>query len=634
MISKLFKTPTAWLAALALLPVSACSDMGETGPQGDPADGSMVAFKISGMPYLNSSEADAEKLSEVNVFHFKGDAFLQRTDIADPYAESIALPSNGTTRIYCVSGATVSAPEGISEADFVLSVAESPLGAASAPMFYSGTADFTDDNVRGGRVEVSLVRSVARIDFVNTIDTKMVVKEIVVEDAPASTYVFDRAGMPGESAVTYRRKFDEPFTGTENGMFTIFGSDRPVHVRIIGDYGDSPLNIRTTLPSVERNKIYTLQMVNAGSSVEGAFTIKDWEEGGSVDAFPSTGFGLNIDKVNSVIPEGVDVDYENNIVRVASAGAENIKLAFLAATKVSIVSVEGEIPTAQITANEPVKVAEGYVSSFNVNVRPNNRLGYTLLVNIKDETGKYNFVEIEVAANSARKIETVEIAGLEWMAFNTTSGDLDDQVYTLDGLTVEEMYQYNWVQTVGNFFQYGRRKGYSPWTRNDPNGNSETPRNIPWASPDCMPAPAGYHVASAQEWLQLLPAGTTIPSTYTAANGEEIKAELVTLPGLLSGTPSKSANNAKLLMRYLRFESMKTGNVLILPVCGQKTNSWDEYPGSGRIMHNCVIYWISNDRCVWVFTVADNNGELKVTQKQDRWNYDGFCPVRCIKDKE
>lgn len=36
------------------------------------------------------------------------------------------------------------------------------------------------------------------------------------------------------------------------------------------------------------------------------------------------------------------------------------------------------------------------------------------------------------------------------------SRDLEDQIYPLDGATVEDMYHKSWINTVGGLFQFGR----------------------------------------------------------------------------------------------------------------------------------------------------------------------------------
>ncbi|MDE5806675.1 MAG: fibrobacter succinogenes major paralogous domain-containing protein, partial [Muribaculaceae bacterium] len=619
--------------AFALIPMASCSDTQVEALEAS-NDGTEILTRFSGMGYSNFSENGEENLSEISVFHFKGDDFLLRTDVADPYAEEISLPTAGTTRIYCVSGVDIKASEGTKEADLLNMTVVSPKGAEKAPLFYSASADFSHQAVSSRRIDVAMKRSVARIDFTNTTDSRIEIDKIAVEDAPAAAFIFAHDSVADAGTVSYSREFSEPFYGTERGMFTLFESAAPVHVRIIGKFGDSPLNLVTELPSVERNKVYTLQMVKANAKVEGAFTIKEWEEGDTSDAIPSASAGLYIDKLNSSFPQGVSVDYDSNVITVPYSGVSDMKVAFAAPTRVSIASTEGVTETAKITSNSPVQIDGGYISSFNASVHPNNRVSYSMTINIKDEEGRYNFVEIKVLENTNKAFATVEIAGLTWMAFNATSSDPADQVFPIDGLSVEEMYQKNWPLAIGNFFQYGRKKGYSPWTKNDPNGNADTPRNIPWKDPDCMPLPAGYHVASTKEWQQLMPAGTTFPSTYAAGNGEMIKAEIVTLSGTMTNSPSAAANNAKLLNRYIRFESQETGNVLIIPICGMKANNFDEYPGGGRALHAWTGLWIAEDRCLWLFQINGTEDALTATQGSSRWNYDGFMAVRGVKDHE
>ncbi len=86
-------------------------------------------------------------------------------------------------------------------------------------------------------------------------------------------------------------------------------------------------------------------------------------------------------------------------------------------------------------------------------------------------------------------------------------------------------------------------------------------------------------------------------------------------------------------MRYIRFESLETGNVLCIPVCGMKTAGTAEYPGGGRAMHAWVSYWISMDRYTWLFQISGTSDALTSTQGRDRWNYNGFVPVRGVKNK-
>ena len=625
------KTSTAWLATMALLPLSACSDMVDSGRNSGTGDGDVVVPKFIGIPYLNSSDDESEKLSEVNVFHFKGEDYLMRTDIADPYAETVELPTNGTSRVYCVGGIQLSPEEGVKEADFLLSTVDCSSDSQYAPLFYSGTTDFSEETLRAGRVEIAMKRGVARIDFANNIDESVKVHKLIVTDAPASTFVFPQDSILECSTVSLTREFDEPFFGQESGVFSLFESNHPVNVRILGEYADSPLNIVATLPTVERNKIYTLQITNINSLVQSAFTVKDWEEGNNAGAVPSTSKDIFLDKVNSVIPEDVTVDYGTNTLTVPYTGAKNMKLAFLASTQVSVASVEGEISTVKITANDPVKVEEGYISSFNVSVDPNKRLSYTVVLHLKDGNGKYNFVEIKVLNLDERIIETVEIAGAEWMAFNCTGPDLDKQVYPVDGMSIEDTYRYNWLGAVGSLFQFGRQYAYVPYMGYNPCNNlGGQVQDMPWVNYSHMPCPEGYHVATLAEFRTLCPNGTVIPGTYKAGNGESITVTLHAVDGTIQ-TPTKVGGS----IRYMKFTSNDTGNVLILPIAGWKG---DKSTAANPTFGKDAVYWTNSNVSCWggharAFRFMFNWGD-EAKMEEFQFAMEAFAYVRAIKNVE
>ncbi len=630
-MNKVFlNTPTALLAGMAILATTACTDRNEPTAGGVGVDGT-VRFAFKGVPYKDSSEEDAEMLSQVNVYHFKGEEYFLRSDIDDPYAESIGLPTDGTTRVYCVSEIELHPGIGMKEEAFLNSTVTCKSADGKAPMFYSGSIDFSEENLSNGRLEIEMKRGVARIDFANTIDPDIIINKVIVEDAPAATYVFPSGNMPGDATVTFSREFTEPFSGVETGMFQIFESTRPVSVRVLGEYGDTPINILTTLPSVERNKVYTLQVTNINSTVGGAFTVKDWQEGSTTGAIPSTSRGLFIDKLNSVVPQGVEVNYGKNLVTVPFDGAKNIKLAFLAKTKVSISSIEGEISTAKVSSIDAVKVEEGYISSFSLSVEPNQRLAYSLIINIKDEEGHQNFVEVNVCYNPTRTIETVEIAGATWMAFNCTSPDLSKQIYPVDGYSVEDTYIHNWLGAIGSMFQFGRQYAYVPYMGYNPSNNlGGQTQDMPWVNYSHMPCPEGYHVATLEEFRRLCPQGTEIPGTYTAGNGESITVTVHAVEGDVQ-TPTKVGGKA----RYMKFTSNDTGNVLILPIGGYKS---DKSTASNPALGKDAVYWTnSNASCkgghARAFRFMFNWGE---TSKMDefQWPMEAFAYVRAVKNVE
>lgn len=641
MMNHISKATMGAIALMGVLAFSSCSEDKEDLAFGG-SDCNAMSLSLKGFPTTTATEAPAATQPMLKVFQFSNSKLSAKTVLKEYNPESIDLMRGTTTSLYCVSGVDIDAPEGTAESEFVKTTFTTAEGVNSAPFFLSGSAtiEATQKNC-----EVNMLRGVARIDL-DAREADMEISGITVDNAPATTYVFATGEVAPSTATTvYTHTYESAPTGVEKGVFMVFESAGEMNVTVHGTANGTPISVPAVISTVERNKVYTLRVYAKNATVKADFNISNWEDGGTVPGQTDLSQGLHIDRENSVFPEGVKVDYVNNIIEVPGTGAGGMKVAFSTEVRVDIDTVcfkganveidSVEAKYVHIAAQKAFNTPTGVVSSFDIDIdaQLKGRPGYEIKMYVKKTfmTSSYDCVTIRVA-QSPYQIRTVNIAGSNWMAFNATGNDLNDQIYPEEGLSVEEMYQNNWVQTVGNFFQYGRLKAYSPWEKNDPNGNSDTPRNIPWTDPAAMPLPAGYHVASAKEWQMLLPVGTTIPSTYIAGNGEEIKADLITLPGTLSGTPSTAANNAKLMMRYVRFESMETHNVLIFPICGQKTPSWDEYPGSGTAMHNRVIMWIADDRQVWLFELSTKNGVLTATQGINRWNYDGFLPVRGIKD--
>lgn len=96
------------------------------------------------------------------------------------------------------------------------------------------------------------------------------------------------------------------------------------------------------LPVVKRNKVYELTVLNVGATIEGSFKIKPWEEGETIIGKPDTNNRILLNASYSKIPEGVKVDYENNILEVPATGVDNMTLAFMTDTRIDISYTEGD----------------------------------------------------------------------------------------------------------------------------------------------------------------------------------------------------------------------------------------------------------------------------------------------------
>lgn len=630
-MTKLYQHSFAGLVmAMGMMCATSCSEQ-PAGPETLEEDKVLMNFSRGG------DIADTDEPFGTDVYVFRGESLVKWLHTDDVEASPIKIKDVGDGMVYVTSGLPLDVEEDVTVvADMAqLTTSCSELDGC-APLFYSGCADLNDDVYETGKLSLDLERSVARIDLVNTELADLVVTEVVAENAPSASYVFKGESVLDCSTVRLAHVFDEPFKGTCRGVTTLFETEHSVNIRIRGYYGNAEVDMTATIPSVQRNKVYTLNVVNAGTKVETTFNVTDWKDGDSVSATPEAGNGIHIDPDYSEIPEGVVVDFEKNIVTVPSTGVNGLKLAFKGQTKIDLRSTDNLMPTVSLTENPVETLDQGYVSSFNIDVEAVNKgsLGYNFTMHLSNTlmTYSYDFVEVRVES-SPYQVQTVEIGGSEWMCFNATSANIEEQIFILDGVeSVEDMYNNHFAECIGNYFQYNRPNPYSPWTSNDP--TAVTRPSGAWTNSANFPFPGGYHVASVAEWQKLFPAGTTVPSEYTCGTGERIRVSVVTLPGTLV-TSVEQVNSKNYKMRYVLFESLDTGNKLFIPLVGAKANNTNQFPGVGSwTFGTAAPYWMSDDRRVWFINSNVTANPITATMANDGFNYDGFCPVRGIKNAQ
>lgn len=641
----IFNSTASAALLIGLATMTSCSES-EVLTASEADDAQTMSLAIKGGPAKaqatagSSSDSDSDAL---RIFQFGKEGLLRRSVVSAYDPQDIALVKGATRSLYCVQGMDIVAAEGISEGEFALMKVTSPDDADSAPLFYSGWSVIT---AQQRNCELTMTRSVARIDL-DAREAAMDITEVTVEDAPAASYVFvTDAGKLDAPTTTYTHTCFGAPQGVEKGIFTLFESGKEVHVTVHGKVDGIETSVQAFIETVDRGKVYTLRVYEKNAMVNASFIVADWEDGGLLDATTDMANGLHIDMANSVIPAGVSVDCVRNIVDVPSTGAEGMKLAFLSDLRVDIDSIHFigeriEVDSIKekhvsIAAGKPSNTPAGVMTAIDVKVAPQmkGRPGYEIKMELSKPNMNVSCDALTIrVAESPYQLHTVMMAGAEWMSFNATTPDLSDQIYAEPGMTVEEYYQQHWISTIGLFFQYGRQLGWNPWDRAIPDFNTLAP-DTPWATQECMPVPVGYHVATADEWTSLIPAGVSFPSTYTAGNGETITATVVELPGLLDDAPCTAANNAKLRKRYIRFESKDTGNVLIFPVCGLKGATQDLYPGAGKGLDSRAVYWNSSERSIWLINlITTEDGQLGANPMSDRWNINGFIAVRGVKNK-
>ena len=639
MTNNIFKTGAGLLAILGTMALASCSDKDEMPATGGGDAASDFSLALKGMP-VAAGAAATDYQDAVSVFQFGPDGLFSKNVISSYDPEGINLVKGTTRALYCVSGIEIDAAEDATADGFALTTFSTMEGAASAPLFLSAFSAIEPSQMN---CELTMTRGVARID-IDARDADMDITSITVDDAPVATYVFPgKAPLETETTV-YTREYTEVPTGTDKGAFMLFESAKAVNVTVHGNADGTEITVPAVIEKVERNKVYTLRVYDKNATVKASFTVADWEEGDSFNGAPDTSKGLRIDPAASVFPEGVTVDYANSIIEVPGEGAAGMKIAFSSEMRVDIdtiiyygerVEIDSiEAKHVRFTAEKAYNTDEGVVTKFNVDINPQmkGRPDYEIKMYVKKTVmnTSYDCVTIRVA-QSEYQIPTVELAGIKWMAFNANTPEPDDQIYVEKGKTMEDMYVDDWVTCTGGLFQFGRKYKYIPYQSYNPSNDlGGQKQDIPWVHYSHLPLPEGYHVATIDEWLTLIPAETKIEdgTSYTAGNGETINVEVIRLPGDVV-TPT----NVNGVCRYLKLTSAETGNTLILPYGGYKS---DKSTALTSNFGKDMVYWGNdNNNCAGGHARAIRfmfNWGNSCVPNVFQWPMEAFAYVRGVKN--
>lgn len=623
------------LISLLFLLIVSCSQTDENGK----TDVIQQTFRLTIENTVSNSTSTVERITTVSAYVFNNGLFYKAYRNLSPNASgeiSFSMPVGALLYFLSNTSGSVSLSsleEGKTSLATFINITNAPSDihtATHAPEFFSGKFVLTEENREETSHKIALTRSVARFDLDTSRDPKTEINRIVIENASTSTLLFAATSPASSSSKrSYEISYNPAFSGTSADVFRIYESNEPVKVTVYGTYNNIPIVVRMEQPQVERNKIYKIVIKNAGSTITGVFEILPWEDGGTVEGFPDATEKITIDKTYSVIPSDVSIVSDRNEVNIPNTGTD-MTLAFRAASSIELAKIEGQTSDVSIVSDgDPTSTADGVISKFRLHVAPQGkgRLSYSVILNMRHslQTNTYDQVHI-VVAKSAYQIEEVLLGGVTWMAFNARSRDLEDQIYTVDGSSVEEMYNFNWLRTIGGIFQWGRIYMYTPWESGKNNQGGQA-ANIPWSADTHMPCPDGYRVPTKTELQQLLPNGQPIPGMFNY-NGETIKTELLTATEGFT-TPTGVKGTA----RYIKLTSQSTGNKLFIPLAGQKGDkSGSNNPSFGQ----GIFLWSNNNQGVsggWANGVQfwPENASSGTVTTNAALQAEGYAYVRCVK---
>lgn len=474
---------------------------------------------------------------------------------------------------------------------------------------------------------ITMGLSVARIDLDASEASAVKIERIYTEEATATTnYFIGGTPSPTQKNCRYSHEFKIPETDKVEDIFRIYEKNSPIVFILEGTHGNTPISIEVPIKRIERNKIYKIRIQAAGMDITSNVNVADWTTGEEILADEEISGSIKLDPDESYFPEGVEM-VSNSEVTVPWNGAKDLQLAFTSSEPLYLHSTEG-----QISISSPhISSKDGLIlTKFNLEL-PVNETKLTTCVTLNLQSSiEGKMMNSKITLNTlpySYDIPEVTIGKKTWMAFNSTSQKISEQIFPQKyGITdIKSMYDNMWVNTLGNMFQYGRLYPYLPWY----DGTIEQQEELPWTNAVNTPCPPGYRLPTQKELRDLITGdgshgGGHIPSIWHY-NGDVITSNIIEKNNV-------STNGIQGKARYLELKN-QDGVAIYLPLGGMKdyNNPVSKDPGLGI----GVRYWTSeslgSDKAYACELIYQNDGEHTTPYTGLELNKEVFSYVRCIK---
>lgn len=499
--------------------------------------------------------------------------------------------------------------------------------------FYTGSLDYMPGN---DTYKVDLSIGEARIDLDATSSSLLRIHTVKVSGISASTALFPDGNPNGPVSRTDTVRIFDPFVeGACEDILRLYESDTSLYFTVEGTYDGIPISFSASLPQVVRNNKYVLKVLNAGAEMTGVFEVQEMSEE-IVTTGPHVDEELVVTPEHSILPDGTIVESSGQSLIVPHTGGD-ITLAFMAESEVDFESVLDELNNLHVDGTSVVRrEGDKILTQFRIHVdgQGENTLPYTTTLNVKSILRNHATSRITLIVDAPPLyIREVTLGGVTWMAFNARSRDINDQVYPMKGYDVGEMYNREWLATLGGLFQHGRPYMYVPWESGVNNQGNQT-GDLSWTVAANTPCPAGYRVPTIAELSRLFGTddGGTIPGSWNY-NGERITATEVT------ATNSQiSINGVTGTAKYLKLTGAR-GGVMYIPYGGMKayndTSSKDPVFGKGFRLWADNVSVSSSDGIISALSIYCGFLGSTTTQKfmiVRNENREAYGYVRCIKE--
>lgn len=382
------------LASAGLFLLSGCQK--EKIRQDNAADGSLrISIISSGMNYGITTESETN-IHTLDAYHFEN-------GILSESFNSLQIDEKGVCRLdikqkngmlyFLANDATVTSrtnlTNNVTTLEEFLQLTATADEMTSKSLLMSGHTELDGEN---NSLSVSLKRAVARIDLESAFQDAEV-NSITIRDI-ALTGLVNEGG--NKSVLTNIEKTDltkdfgeQPFKNKKESLYYLPEQTADGHaVEILMAVNGGWHRLKTTLPPLKRNTVYTLKVYGNGANLNVEVLTDNWENGNSSES-GLTLKGL-VDKENSQLSEGVTVNERGDTVFVPSWNS-NFQLT-LAAESGAQVSVLGEVEGVTVTPASQSRSLSP-VAEFNVSSRqkmPGSKSEYMYLdiYNDQIQTGR------------------------------------------------------------------------------------------------------------------------------------------------------------------------------------------------------------------------------------------------------
>lgn len=382
------------VASAGLFLLSGCQK--EKIRQDNAADGSLrISIISSGMNYGITTESETN-IHTLDAYHFEN-------GILSESFNSLQIDEKGVCRLdikqkngmlyFLANDANITSranlTNNVTTLEEFLQLIATADEMTSKSLLMSGHTELDGENTS---LSVSLKRAVARIDLESAFQDAEV-NSITIRDI-ALTGLVNEGG--DKSVLTNIEKTDltkdfgeQPFKNKKESLYYLPEQTANGHaVEILMAVNGGWHRLKTTLPPLKRNTVYTLKVYGNGTNLNVEVLTDNWENGNSSES-GLTLKGL-VDKENSQLSEGVTVNERGDTVFVPSWNS-NFQLT-LAAESGAQVSVLGEVEGVTVTPASQSRSLSP-IAEFNVSSRqkmPGSKSEYMYLdvYNDQIQTGR------------------------------------------------------------------------------------------------------------------------------------------------------------------------------------------------------------------------------------------------------